>query len=70
MKTLWKRTAFAEFWAISPKLCLKQGAFPQNLHIRKLHCTRNEVFHEGTADLVTFTEEIFNGKLHFLCSVK
>ena len=23
-----------------------------------------------TADLVTFTAEIFNGKLHFLCSVK
>ena len=23
----------------------------------------------GTADLVTFTEEILNGKLHFLCSV-
>ena len=23
-----------------------------------------------TADLVTFTEETFNGKLHFLCSVK
>ena len=23
-----------------------------------------------TADLVTFTEEILNGKLHFLCSVK
>ena len=22
----------------------------------------------GTADLVTFTEEILNGKLHFLCS--
>ena len=22
------------------------------------------------ADLVAFTEEIFNGKLHFLCSVK
>ena len=22
-----------------------------------------------SADLVTFTEEIFNGKLHFLCSV-
>ena len=22
------------------------------------------------ADLVTFTDEIFNGKLHFLCSVK
>ena len=23
---------------------------------------------QGTADLVTFTEEILNGKLHFLCS--
>ena len=23
-----------------------------------------------TADLVTFTEKILNGKLHFLCSVK
>ena len=23
---------------------------------------------ENTADLVTFTEEILNGKLHFLCS--
>ena len=23
---------------------------------------------DGTADLVTFTEEILNGKLHFLCS--
>ena len=25
---------------------------------------------QETADLVTFTEEILNGKLHFLCSVK
>ena len=25
--------------------------------------------HTWTADLVTFTEEILNGKLHFLCSV-
>ena len=24
----------------------------------------------GFADLVTFTEEILNGKLHFLCSVR
>ena len=24
---------------------------------------------QETADLVTFTEEIFNGKLHYLCSV-
>ena len=45
------------------------------------HCTKNEVFHyvflqwmwpnpQFSADLVTFTEEICNGKLHFLCSVK
>ena len=43
------------------------------------HCTKNEVFYSGflqkmlpnpqeTADLVIFTEEINNGKLHFLCS--
>ena len=25
---------------------------------------------QESADLVTFTEEILNGKLHFLCSVK
>ena len=25
---------------------------------------------QETADLVTFTEEILNGKLHFLCSVE
>ena len=24
---------------------------------------------QDTADLVTFTEEILNGKLHFLCSL-
>ena len=42
---------------------------------------RNEVSHSGfphymrpnpqeTANFVTFTEEILNGKLHFFCSVK
>ena len=25
---------------------------------------------QETADLVTFTEEILNGKLHFLCSAQ
>ena len=32
---------------------------------------KNEVFHYGfqeTAHFVTFTEEIRNGKLHFLCN--
>ena len=32
-----------------------------------LPCTKNKVFH--SADLVTFTEEIVNEKLHFLCTV-
>ena len=45
------------------------------------HCTKNEDFHkrflrqirpnaQETADLVTFTEEIFYGKLHFLCCAR
>ena len=49
--------------------------------VHKKHCTKTEVFHYGClqeirpnqqfpADLVTFTEEIRNGKLHFLCSEK
>ena len=29
-------------------------------------CTKNEV--QEPADLVTFSEEILNGKFHFLCS--
>ena len=42
--------------------------YPQNFH-----CPKKEDLHSGfleeTADLVTFTEEIPNGKLYFLCSV-
>ena len=44
------------------------------------HCIKNEVFHKDLfskcdrirsflADLVTFSEDILNGKFHFLCSV-
>ena len=29
------------------------------------HCTKTEVFHY---EFLTFTEEILNGKLHYLCS--
>ena len=32
--------------------------------IKKKHCTKNEV----PENLVTFNEEILNGKLHVLCS--
>ena len=46
-----------------------------------LHCTANGVFHQRflqwmwpnsqfPVDLLTFTEEILNGKLHFLCSAE
>ena len=42
--------------------------------IISLSCTKNKVFHCGflqfPADLVTFTEEILNEKLHFLLSTK
>ena len=31
------------------------------------HCTKNEVFHYG---FLQFLEEIFDGKLHVLCSVR
>ena len=48
-------------------------------NIWSLHCSKNEVFHQRflqwmwpntrfSADLVIFTEEILNGKLHFLGS--
>ena len=44
------------------------------------HCAKNEVFHSGfclymrpnlqeTADLITFTEDILNGKFNILYSV-
>ena len=33
------------------------------------HFTKNEVSIKFLADLVTFTEEILNGKLNFSCSV-
>ena len=40
---------------------------PNDLKVSSMlsvQCTKNEVF---IKDLVTFTEEILNGKLHFLC---
>ena len=55
-----------------------KDTFPRLIfQLRELHCTRNAVFHQEflqqmwpkpdkTVDLVTFTEEIPNGKVHFL----
>ena len=45
-----------------------------NINVKKLHCTKNEILIKDffskcdPADLVPFTEEILNEKLHFLCS--
>ena len=51
---------------IKPKL-----NFPFALHkeVSQLRtCAVNVTKPQFTADLVTFTEELLNGKLHFLCS--
>ena len=52
---------FEKFKYISPKVL--------NVHAPKKgkHVTAQKM--KFSADLVTFTEEILNGKLHFLCSV-
>ena len=42
-----------------------ERVYDMKLHV-KITYTAQKIFH---ADLVTFTEEICNGKLHFLCSV-
>ena len=53
--------------------------YTSNYVSRKWHCTKNEVFQlkissvmwpnpQFPVDFVTFTKEILNGKLHFLCS--
>ena len=42
----------------------KKRSFP--LRIFSVNATKST----GNANLVTFTEEILNGKLHFLCSEK
>ena len=47
-----------------PKRLHKNWSFP--LRISSVNVTKSAV----PADLVTFTEEILNGKLHFLCSEK
>ena len=40
----------------------KKGSFPLEI------CSVDATNPQRIADLVTFTEEIVNGKLHFLCS--
>ena len=48
--------------AMEPKLHKKSSL--RKAIVVYCHCTKNEVFHQES-DLVTFTEEIPNGKLHF-----
>ena len=57
---------FLKFYVFTPFLISptldKKLSFP--LWISSVNVIKSA----GTADLVTFTEEILNGKLHFLCS--
>ena len=57
----WINSALIEtYWYLT--YCTKTWSFP--LRISSVNMTKS-----ADADLVTFTEEIFNVKLHFLCSV-
>ena len=53
-----KHRACEEYFAWNPNTCVCKW---------DKNC---DIIQYETADLVTFTEEILNGKLHFLCSVK
>ena len=37
---------------------------------QKMKFSIKDFFNKFPADLVTFTEEILNGKLHFLCGIE
>ena len=67
----WKNTPTTEPVNLQPSMCRFSTEITLALHLHK-HCAKNQIFQEGflqeTADLVTFTEEIPNRKLHFLCS--
>ena len=53
------------------KKCLSLSEVSKTLGTYKirLHIIQPLLKKQETADLVTFTEEVFNVKLHFLCSV-
>ena len=47
---------------------IKGSKHCQGMFSRKFLYTTQKMISQIPADLVTFTEEILNGKLHFLCS--
>ena len=47
---------------------MRMRLFTTQLKKRKFPLRISLVNQQETADLVTFTEEILSGKLHFLCS--
>ena len=61
---LTERTIFLEFDSNGAIPLLKKKSFP--LRFYSVNVTKPAV----SADFITFTEEILNGKLHFLCSVQ
>ena len=54
-------------FAFSLPLTIKWHLSKSSLSLFSLNQLKNGI--RSSADLVTFTEEILNGKLHFLCSV-
>ena len=81
-QVIYTDTYFLDFLKeTSGELCMKHTLLVPNWIYLQWHCTKNEVFSsrflqqmwpnpQFPAGLVTFTEKILNGNLHFLCSVE
>ena len=66
-----KRTACPKWQLFMPLLSDVQGGLesgPEQIVISSVNVIKSE--DDQTADLLTFTEEILNGKLQFSCSVR
>ena len=58
---------------MNPQYITELDSFSLFVYFKLIHTRRASVFlrfckEASPVDLVTFTEEILNGKLHFLCS--
>ena len=69
--SLWKQP-IVDLWLLrnfnKRELC--HEIFIGNLQHLKIKCYTAQKMKFSIKDLVTFNEEILNGKLHFLCNVK
>ena len=68
----WKRQKIIGFRGVArtPQTTKMESFYCKKIKFSFKHFFRKcDQIRRETADLVTFTEEILNGKLHFLCSV-